>query len=384
MITTKIQVLFFTFLLGMSHTPSYGSALRPVDQQTGPDVSQEKVLDIIKRAKTPTADVYTPAFEELKKVGPDRLIELSRSTEVEVRAAAAEGLGIIGPMNARVIPTLIALATEGDQKVRLVAIRALGAAGYRAEVGEAEINAVLVRLLSDADPELRAEACQAVEHLALNSNGQGFKWAMPALVSRLGDEDTWVRTVAARALGTTGPQGPDVIPALSRLMSDPEARVRAAAVEALGKCGENLRNFDAERGRSRAADLIPLLKKAMADPDKEIRYEVAAALGAIGPVTTQVMSLLVKLTRDRSAGVRQGAVGSIGSFHPHTRGVVPALISALKDSDSGVVYTAVNDLGNHLPEARTAIPALRPLLQHKDERVREITRDVLANMLATP
>jgi HEAT repeat protein len=384
MITTSIQVLFLTFLLAISQTLSYGSAHRRLGQQTGDDASQERLLDIISRAKTPRADIYTPAFEELKKVGPDRLIELSRSTEAEVRAAAAEGLGIIGPMNARVIPTLIGLAMEGNQKVRSVAIRALGVAGYRAEAGGAEIDAVLVRVLSESDPELRAEACQALEHLALNSNGQTVKWAIPALISRLDDEDTWVRAVAARALGTIGPQVPDVIPALSRRMSDPENRVRAAVIEALGKCGEYLRNFDAERGRARAADLIPLLKKAMADPDKEVRYEVAAALGAIGPVTTQVLSLLVKLTRDRSVSVRQAAVGSIGSFHPHTRGVVPALISVLKDSDSGVVYVAVNDLGNHLPEARTAVPALRPLLQHKDQRVREIARDVLANILSTP
>lgn len=129
MITTKTQVLFLTFLLVPSQTLWGGLALRPLDQQTVGEVSQEKVLDIISRAKTPRADIYTPAFEELKKVGPDRLIELSRSTEVEVRVAAAEGLGIIGPMNARVIPTLIGLATEGNQKVRSVAIRALGAAG---------------------------------------------------------------------------------------------------------------------------------------------------------------------------------------------------------------------------------------------------------------
>lgn len=78
MIRTAIQVLFLIFLLVPSQTLSGGSALRPLDPQTGGDVSQEKILEIISRVRTPIGNVYTPAFEELKKVGTGRDFSLAR------------------------------------------------------------------------------------------------------------------------------------------------------------------------------------------------------------------------------------------------------------------------------------------------------------------
>jgi HEAT repeats len=91
-----------------------------------------------------------------------------------------------------------------------------------------------------------------------------------ALIRALEDEDGYVRTEAARALGLLGQPTDAVLSALSKALHDEEAYVRCEAARGLGLMG---RPDDA---------VLSALNEALGDEDGYVRTEAARALGIIG------------------------------------------------------------------------------------------------------
>jgi hypothetical protein len=91
-----------------------------------------------------------------------------------------------------------------------------------------------------------------------------------ALIRALDDEDGYVRTEAARALGLLGQPTDAVLPALIKALHDDEAYVRCEAARGLGLMG---RPDDA---------VLSALNEALGDEDGYVRTEAARALGIIG------------------------------------------------------------------------------------------------------
>jgi HEAT repeat protein len=88
---------------------------------------------------------------------------------------------------------------------------------------------VLIPLLRDADPDVRAEAARSIEHLEVVND-------IDEILHALKTGATGTRIAAIHALGEIG--GKKVIAPLIYCAGRPEADIRAAAVEMLGRLAE--------------------------------------------------------------------------------------------------------------------------------------------------
>jgi HEAT repeat protein len=88
---------------------------------------------------------------------------------------------------------------------------------------------VLIPLLKDSDPEVRAAAARSIEHLEVSCD-------INEILHALKTGDTGARISAIHALGAIG--GSKVVAPLLYCAGRPEADIRAAAVEMLGRLAE--------------------------------------------------------------------------------------------------------------------------------------------------
>ena len=122
-------------------------------------------------------------------------IERLADSDAEVRAKAAEALGVLGGTTHATVEALEGVVDDEDRLVRSAALDSLG--------------------------ELGKESASA----------------LAAILGSLDDPEVGVRVAAVRALGLIGADPGRVNPALIRALGDPEGRVRAQAVVALDRMG---------------------------------------------------------------------------------------------------------------------------------------------------
>jgi HEAT repeat protein len=188
--------------------------------------------------------------------------------------------------------------------------------------------------------------------------------ALSALSSALKDADSQVRAVAATALASAGPAGPEAIPALQAMLATPDC---LPALRALALYGH---------GAAPAIERIIVLLRQ--EGDGEIRWNAARTLGKIGPAAKEaVPALQAAMKEDRDPLVREHAAEALGGIGPDAKEAIPALVQALKDPDARVRRDAVRSLGQLGTAARSAVESIRPLLQDKEERVRKAARTSL-------
>lgn len=174
---------------------------------------------------------------------------------------AAEALGRMGPVAVR---PLLLLLRDTDARVRAAAIQGLGATGA-VEAAEA-----LVGLLADPNPKICAAVALAL--LAFRDT-EGAPEAVGALIEGLGNEDERVRARSAAAMGqmvsggSRGELGPEVAVALGAALTDTAPGVRVAAATALGDL--------------RDPGSVDALIAAVADPSFDVRRAAAVALQRI-------------------------------------------------------------------------------------------------------
>jgi HEAT repeat protein len=186
------------------------------------------------------------------------LVEALRDRDPAVRAAAADGLGRIGPEPEAVIPALLRAAGDENEGVRGAAVTALGLIQKKAGIDSMDVRRAIasamkdpsfhvremgiyafwssaekspafsIALLQDGDVRTRRSALAA---LGRHSGLAGA--VVPELTSSLADEDAIVRAGAARVLGGIFPPPRPAIPALTRALGDEDRVVREAASNTL-------------------------------------------------------------------------------------------------------------------------------------------------------
>ncbi|HEY7156829.1 MAG TPA: HEAT repeat domain-containing protein [Gemmataceae bacterium] len=186
--------------------------------------------------------------------------------------------------------------------------------------------------------------------------------ALAALTAALRDKDPYVRAVAAGALASIGPAGPDALPPLRDMLSDGE---RVPALRALARYG------------AEAAPAIPQAIKLLDDDESEVRWNAARTLGKIGPAAREAVPALVAALKDDDALVREHAAEALGDIGPDAKDSVRALMAVLQDPDARVRRDAVRSLGQIGLGDKSAISAIEPLLKDKDEKVRRAARTTL-------
>ena len=330
---------------------------------------QGKTLDEwIALTKDEDANVRIAAVNSLGFVGPaaiPALTALLKNDDTNVQVAAVNALGFVGP---EAIPALARLLKDEDTKVRVAAARVVGYVSPKAKTA----IPILIELLEDDDLEVRRAAADA-----LGAIGPDAKAAVPALTEFCKGEDSFVLRASLKALGQIGSEAKSAIPTLVELLEDIE--LQAPAAESLGNIGPE------------AKSAVPVLAELLKSEYWSVRYTAAIALRQIestGPEVQAAVSTLAEMCNYRDNNnekvwmVSDAAVCALGPFGPEAKSAVPVLIQLLTDKETAqqVRWHAETALGQIGPEAKAAVPVLIDLLNDQDSYLRFEAFDALGKM----
>jgi len=155
------------------------------------------------------------------------LVDSLAEEDTELRYSALFALRSIGLPARGELPKLVQIIRTGNlEEVRATAVSALEVIGGDSP----EVVPMLVDLLED-----RQERVRGVSAEVLGNIGVRAKIAVPALTQRLVAESGPVRLAAIRALGKIGSAAKEAVPVLERLLRDEHEYVRNDIAEALRK-----------------------------------------------------------------------------------------------------------------------------------------------------
>ena len=188
-----------------------------------------------------------------------------------------------------------------DANVRAEAAESLGLLG----ASEQPNLEALSKALNDREPRVQKNAVESLGRLLrLNESISGedaVRWLKPALSS----PDAGVRREAAEALRRL--RGQAAIDAAIQLVGDADADVQREAIESLGRL---LRSSDAQAARA----ALPVLQKAMQHDDPQVRRQLVETLGSLHSIADEAVPLLAKAAEDPDPAVQREAVEALGKI----------------------------------------------------------------------
>lgn len=282
------------------------------------------------------------------------LIELLKTTDSHVRAAAARALGHAGEM---ALPKLLSLAHTNEATVRAASLHAIAECVVRYPSTVRGDNAgvwdTLTHKLEDGHSIVRTAAAVALQRAATAVAGaqltgeitedigcedqllaiRGYLveplrpgWsATRALAYRVaGHRDLRLRRMSAAALLACGEAASDgVLDTMRQALADPEDPNRDVYLVA------------AQRGGYWSAPLLPVIAFYLRPLDPLCATAIES-VAAIGIVTDEVVDGLIDcLQRSQDAQVREAAAEALGRLAPPQPRVIDALVSALHDDPAG-------------------------------------------------
>ncbi len=226
-----------------------------------------------------------------------------------------------------------------DQQRREAAGAALKAMGSQAVPG-------LVRLLETRDSFLRVKAFSLAARLPAR-----LRRYMVAHI-RIPDA-TIVRSAAARALGSLGPEAKAAVPQLAQAIKQSERQLRWDAAGALGHLGQ---------------EAVPVLLPLVADKDYDLRHAAVFALGQIGPNAERAIPVLIERLTDEVEVVRVAAAQSLQQIG---QSALLALIEVVEHGHGDVRGAAAQALTRFPPSRRLVLTPLSNMAQSSDPEERE-------------
>ena len=270
------------------------------------------------------------------------LLTLAKDAHPYTRAFAVKGLG--GIKDRAALPVLMPLLTSGTRAVLIQTIRAL------ARIGDASAVDPLTRIIRDAttDPQVRLEAVGALGGLRPPVGSP----AGDLLLDLLSDASPAVRAVALRSTAALDPDG--FVAVLSGLDPDPHWNVRAALASVLG-------GLNAEIG-------LPRLQAMLADSDQRVVPSVLDAMVKLKAPTAA--AVLIDQLKADDPMIRTAAARGIGELKPANG--APALAEAYRFGQRDAHYAARAAALAALARygAADATPVLRSAFADKDWAVR--------------
>ncbi len=243
----------------------------------------------------------------------------------EVAAAVLAGIG-----DPRAVPELVQRLDQGDDRVRLAAVEALGLLGDERAVEP------LSRYLGRADRLLSGTVIRALGALAEAARER----VLDACRSLLGHEDALRVADACRVLAEVG--SPAEIPLLQAVLRHEDPRAREAAVDALGALP--------------AGEAVDQLRFGLTDESPQVRAAAARALGRQGG-RPAVEALLIALQDDEPVvvGAAAEAVGEVGGPEDAVH-LLPLVGEAADPAPAPAAWAAVRALGRlGAPDLATAL-----------------------------
>ncbi|WP_395752572.1 HEAT repeat domain-containing protein [Prosthecobacter sp.] len=259
-------------------TPQVAAALLPLLQAPSAEVR----CDVIKVLETLNDKTPIPTL------GP-ALLPLLRDADPKVRHTAILSMRNLSWVSPRFITDkeLLPLLQDADPDVKW---GALCASAVMTPASFPKMLPALLPLLKDPDDRVRFLVVEA-----LGFAGNAAATYTPELLPLLHDNDDGVRGAVLVALGAQGPFAPvEVIQAILPLLRDPDAGVRGDALHAL-----RLQGKAASPGT--VQNVLPLLR----DPDFFVAYRAAYAVVALDETARPAaLSAMRGLLQDRSLATR--------------------------------------------------------------------------------
>ena len=318
------------------------------------------------------------AAETLGLIGPDAreaipalIIALSRQEErdtdefpfgwappIQYNATFA-----LGRMGKDAVPHLIALLSNSDRSIRVLALFALEQIGSEAQ----EAVPHLLRLLQSQDDQMRLLA--AITLAKISAEADAFlpevisALVLPELIAALPIENRQVQIKVASAIGNLGKAATQAVPDLIRIIGEgsffsADWALRDSATQALIEIGANaIPSLIVALGNENTiisarssfalteigSDAIPALVLALRDPDLEVRRRAAFVLGQIGVDAIPVLEITLQ---DQDTNARKGAIYALGIINQPSIGLISSL------------QKIVEDQSNNLDELRIAASTL--------------------------
>jgi HEAT repeat protein len=271
------------------------------------------------------------------------LIKGLRETNNEVRCAAAEVLGEIGPAATIAIPDLVKALTNNNHFV------------YRA----------IVCALENIEPNLPIKPLLKTEGLEKISPNNAR--VIPHLLKALKDKDWEVRQTALIVLGKIGPLAEKIaLSSIINVLNDNRHQVRYAAITALGQIAQANNHI-----------ILPYLIKGLSDQNSDVRCAAAQSLGKIGETSLTAIPELIKALIDKHENVRNAANTALNQIDPYwarrtiAHPAIPYLIKALNNDNPSKSSHAAEILAKMGRNAGLAVPDLmKTLLSCQDESMR--------------
>ena len=269
----------------------------------GPDAGQS-APELKPLIQDKNAAVRTEAVRALGRIGKQTsvpmLIELLRSNITDVREAAFDALGEMGPAAKAALPALTEILRGPDTAADTAnnsfyggfyaggpKMDALQTVSYMSDLPEAS-NAIIA-----ATSVFRGKGEKGLSPaLVFQAMGPNARPAVPALIGLLQEKSGNTQGYAARALGAIGPAAAEAIPALAGLLEDKNQFARVGAAEALGHLGSSA---------------VPTLVEALHNEDWLVRAKAAEGLGVLGSAAAPAATALREKLQDGDAEVRRCA-----------------------------------------------------------------------------
>jgi HEAT repeat protein/type 1 glutamine amidotransferase len=274
-------------------------ALGRIGPDASPSAPELKALMLDKSAVVRTEAVLAISRIQ-KKAAVPMLVDLLSSNVTDVREAAFDALGEMGPAARAALPVITAIlqgpVTAADksndgfyggfysQGPKADAMQTLT---RMSELPEAKDAIIASTSLFRGDSE--KGLCPA---LLFKVMGPNAKPAVPSLIALLQEDRGNTKGYAAQALGAIGPAAAEAIPALAGLLEDKNQFTRVSAAEAMGHLGP---------------DAVPTLIQALQNKDWLVRAKAAQSLGALGPSAAPAAPALQEALKDNDAEVRRCA-----------------------------------------------------------------------------
>ncbi|KAF6822496.1 hypothetical protein CPLU01_11994 [Colletotrichum plurivorum] len=249
-----------------------------------------------------------------------------------------------------------ALRASGDKTVFLDAL-----SRSQGHLSDATM-AALIELFKDENSYVRSSAADALGKQSTLSDA-----TVAALVELFKDEDRNVRRSAADTLGKQSTLSDATITALVELFKDEDSDIRRSATNTLGK--------QSILSDTTIAALVELLK----DEDRFVQRSATDALGNQSTLSDTTIAVLVELLKDEDRFVQSSAADALGNQSTLSDTTIAALVELFKDEDSDIRRSATNNLGKQSILSDTTIAALVELLKDEDRFVRRSAADALGN-----
>ena len=253
--------------------------------------SEEGPSASISAEKPQATSLFTGSQSSQRIVDVETTLASFQSSDPKIRRQAASDDAKLGPAAKKAIPALIVMLAEEDESVQEAAATALAKMGSNAKEALPQLITVL-----GSGPPVRSAAIAAITAI-----GPEAKSAAPALGKLLKNTNDDVALQAAVALHALAEQEQACRTELIRLLESKEPYVRTGAARELGTY------------RQLAKESVPALLSVLKDQTARgyVREAAVQALGEINPGDPEVKDALVTALNDKRRSVQEAAKAAL-------------------------------------------------------------------------